>query len=373
MTPIAFIDLKAQYRALKSEVAQRIETVLDHGSYINGPEIAELEGKLTALTGARATVAVSSGTDALVIPLMAWGIGPGDAVFVPAFTYNATANAVLLAGATPVFVDVDERTFTIDVEHLGHEVRRVHREANLKPRAVIPVDLFGVPANYPAIEAIAADFGLMIMADAAQSLGGSRQGRSVGSLAAVTATSFFPSKTLGAYGDGGAVFVMDEGLVPVLESIRWHGTDANRKESLRVGMNGRLDSLQAAILLAKLTVFEREIARRQEIVRRYDEALGDHVTSQVVPPGTATAGSLYCVLANDRDRVQERLKARGVPTAIYYARPLHLHAAFQSYGRGEGSLPVCEALSRRILALPLHPYLSNEAVDVVIDAVRASA
>jgi dTDP-4-amino-4,6-dideoxygalactose transaminase len=369
---ISFIDLKAQYRRLKPLIAANIEAVLEHGQYINGPEIARLEAALEKLTGASHAVGVASGTDALIMPLLARGIGPGDAVFLPAFTYNATANAVLLVGARPVFVDVEPDTFTIDVEKLAQAIERVGKTRSPKPRAIIPVDLFGLPADYPAIHALAARHGLFVLADAAQSLGGKQGGKYVGALAPVTATSFFPSKTLGGYGDGGAIFCDSAAEAEVFRSLRWHGTDEARKESIRVGLNGRLDSLQAAVLLAKLTIFAEERARRQVLARAYDAALGGAVTRQRVPQGRESGHALYCVLVKDRDQLRDALNAKGIPTAVYYSQPLHLHAAFKACGEGAGSLPVCEDLSRRILALPFHPYLSDEEVEQVAHAVRAA-
>ncbi len=353
-------------------IAANIEAVLEHGQYINGPEIARLEAELEKLTGAPHAVGVASGTDALIMALTARGIGPGDAVFLPAFTYNATANAVLLVGARPVFVDVEPDTFTVDVGKLAQAIERVSKTGALRPRAVIPVDLFGLPADYPAIHALAARHGLFVLADAAQSLGGGLGNKSVGALAPVTATSFFPSKTLGGYGDGGAIFCDSAAEAEIFRSLRWHGTDEARKESIRVGFNGRLDSLQAAVLLAKLTVFAEERARRQELARAYDAALGAAVIRQRVPQGRESGYALYCVLVKDRDRLRDTLAAQGIPTAIYYAQPLHLHAAFKACGDGAGSLPVCEDLSRRILALPFHPYLSDEDVVDVAQAVRAA-
>lgn len=368
---IAFIDLKAQYRRLKPLIAANIEAVLEHGQYIDGPEIGRLEEGLSKLTGAPHTVGVASGTDALIMALMARGVGAGDAVFLPAFTYNATANAVLLAGATPVFVDVEPDTFNIDVEKLGQAIERTKKSA-LKPRAIIPVDLFGLPADYPAIHALAAVDGLFVLADAAQGLGGELGNKAVGALAPVTATSFFPSKTLGGYGDGGALFCESADEAKVLRSIRWHGTDEARKESVRVGFNGRLDSLQAAVLLAKLTVFGEECERRKTLARAYDAALSDAVMRQRVPAGSESGYALYCVLVDNRDRVREALSAQGIPTAVYYAQPLHLHEAFKVYGDGPGSLPVCEDLSGRILALPFHPYLSEEDAARTARALNAA-
>lgn len=370
MTPIAFMDLKSQARRLKAEIAARIDVVLEHGAYINGPEIAELESALAALTGAGATVACSSGTDALVIPLMALGVEAGDAVFVPAFTYNATANAVLLAGGVPVFVDIDSRTFNMDAGHLADQIARVAREGRLKPKGVIAVDIFGLPADYEAIGAVASRHGLFVLADGAQSLGGKRLGTAVGAIAPVTATSFFPSKTLGGYGDGGAILVQDPALVPLLQSIRWHGTDDARKESVRVGMNGRLDSIQAAVLLVKLSIFQEEIARRNAIAALYEQGLQGIAEIQAVPPGYQSARALFVGLFRDRDRVQELLKANGVPSVVYYAKQLHMHDAFRVFGQGPGSLPVSEEIGTRLLALPFHPYMSDAQVEYVVETLQ---
>lgn len=372
MDPIAFIDLKTQARRIKAQVSARIDAVLEHGAYINGPEITELEKALCEMTGAGAAVACSSGTDALVIPLLAHGVTAGDAVFVPAFTYNATANAVLLAGGVPVFVDVDPKTFNMDAGHLADQIARVARAGELKPKGVIAVDIFGLPADYDAIGAVAQKHGLFVVADAAQSLGGKRLGKAVGAIAPMTGTSFFPSKTLGGYGDGGAIFVQDPARASVLQSIRWHGTDDARKESVRVGMNGRLDSIQAAVLLVKLSIFGEEIARRNAIAAAYEQGLGERVGLQAVPEGYQSARALFVILHPERDRIQAALKEKGVPSVVYYARQLHLHDAFKAYGQGPGSLPVGEELGTRLLALPFHPYMSDAQVAFVIEAVRTA-
>ncbi len=366
---ISFIDLKAQYRRLEPLIKANINAVLEHGGYIGGPEVGKLEAELKGLTGAVAAVACSSGTDALVMPLMAEGIGAGDAVFVPGFTYNATVNAVLMVGATPIFVDVDPTTFTIDVAHLETEVAAVEKAGKLKPRAVIPVDLYGLPADYDAIGRIADRHGLFVLADAAQALGGTYKGRAIGALAPMTATSFYPTKTLGGYGDGGAIFCDSEVRAKALQSIRYHGTDDARKESVRVGMNGRLDTLQAAVLLAKLSIFPEEIARRRALAASYGRAFAGRVQTQAVPAGSESAYGLFSVVVSDRSRVQAALGAAKIPSAIYYSMPMHLHAAFAPYGKGKGSLPVCELLSETILTLPLHPYLSDEDVAEIAGAL----
>jgi dTDP-4-amino-4,6-dideoxygalactose transaminase len=370
-SPIAFIDLKAQAARVRPAIDVRFKTVLDHGAYINGPEVAELEGALSAFTGASRTLAVANGTDALIIPMLAMDLKPGDAVFIPAFTYNATANAVLLAGATPVFVDVRGRDFNMDPDDLDRRITAVEREGRLKPRLVIAVDLFGIPADYAAIFPVAEKHGLLVMADAAQSFGARWNGRWAGNIAPVTATSFFPAKALGGYGDGGAVFFRDEALFEASEQIRWHGTDSARKESIRIGMNGRLDSLQCAVVLEKLAIFEDELARRREIAAIYNDRIHPHVDPQSFGEGAESGWGLYTVAVDNRDAVQAALKADGIPTAIYYPQPLHRMRAFQAYAP-EGGLPEAERLSARVLSLPMHPYMTEAQAEYVADRLVAA-
>jgi dTDP-4-amino-4,6-dideoxygalactose transaminase len=300
------------------------------------------------------------------MPMMAMGLGPGDAVFLPAFTYNATASAVVLAGATPVFVDVRGCDFGLDPKDLERAVAAVKREGRLKPRLVITVDLFGIPVDYETIFEIAEREGLQVLADAAQSFGARWNGRRAGDIAPVTATSFFPAKALGGYGDGGAVLFRDEDLYGACEQIRWHGTDEGRKRSVRVGFNGRLDSLQCAVLLEKLTIFEEELERRREIAAIYDRRLANHIDPQAFAPGAQSGYGLYTVAIDRRDEVQAQLKADGVPTAVYYSEPLHLMPAFQPYA-GASSLPEADRLCGRVLSLPIHPYLADEQAHYVCD------
>jgi dTDP-4-amino-4,6-dideoxygalactose transaminase len=340
--------------------------VLDHGAYISGPEVAELEAALADFTGAGKALAVASGTDALIMPMMAMGLGPGDAVFLPAFTYNATASAVVLAGATPVFVDVRARDFGLDPQDLERRIAEVKRAGRLEPRLVVAVDLFGIPVDYEAIFEICSSHGLQLLADAAQSFGARWKGRWAGNIAPVTATSFFPAKALGGYGDGGAILFRDLQLYEACEQIRWHGTDAGRKESVRVGFNGRLDSLQCAVVLEKLKIFEGELARRREIAAIYDRRLANHVDPQAFADGAQSGYGLYTVAIDRRDEVQAHLKADGVPTAIYYPQPLHRMAAFRPYA-GEAGLPEAERLCARVLSLPMHPYLGDDQVHYVAD------
>ncbi|MBV9117231.1 MAG: DegT/DnrJ/EryC1/StrS aminotransferase family protein [Acetobacteraceae bacterium] len=372
--PVPFLDLKAQQARIAPELRRRIDAVLAHCQFILGPEVAELEAQLAAFCGARHCVGVSSGTDAIQIALMAEGIGRGDAVFLPAFTYTATAEVPLVLGATPVFVDVDPRTFQIDPAHLEQRIEAVRRAGRLRPRALIGVDLFGQPADWSALNAVAAREGLFTLDDLAQSFGCTLDGRPLGTAAQATATSFFPSKPLGGYGDAGALFTEDEERAALYRSLRTHGEGATRYEVLRTGMNGRLDSLQAAVLLAKLTVFADELAAREQVARFYDRHLAGAVATPARVPDSTAAWAIYSVLLPDsatRDRVQAHLRGRGVPTAIYYPRPLHLQPAYRDHHDG-AALPVSEALAQRILALPIHADLTEAALGRVCDGVLSA-
>ena len=370
-SPIAFIDLKAQQALIRDRIDARFKAVLDHGAYINGPEVRELEAALAEFTGAAKVLAVGNGTDALVMPMMAMDLDKDDAVFIPAFTYNATASAVVLAGATPVFVDVRARDFNLDPADLERQIGRVKREGRLNPRLVIAVDLFGIPADYAAIFEVAESHGLQVMADAAQSFGARWNGRWAGNIAPVTATSFFPAKALGCYGDGGAVFFRDPELYEASEQIRWHGTDAaGRKESVRVGFNGRLDSLQCAVVAEKLKLIPQELERRKAIAAIYDSRLANHIDPQTFAEGAESGYGLYTIAIDRRDEVQARLKEDGVPTAIYYGQPLHQMQAFAKFA--DGPLPESERLSGRVLSLPMHPYLTDEQAHYVAERVVAA-
>ncbi len=368
---IPFLDLKAQQARIAADLRRRLDTVLEHCQFVLGPEVQELEDALARFCGAKHCVSVSSGTDALQIAMMAEGIGAGDAVFLPAFTYTATAEVPLLLGATPVFVDVDPRTFQIDPAHLASRIEQVQAAGTLRPRAVIGVDLFGQPADWPALASIAQRHGLFTIDDLAQSFGASLHGAMLGVQADATATSFFPSKPLGAYGDGGALFTESEERADLYRSLRTHGEGKTRYEVMRTGMNGRLDSIQAAVLLSKLTVFPEELQARERIARAYDQRLGNAVTTPARVPDSTSAWAIYAILLPDgasRDRVQGALKADGVPTAIYYPRPLHRQPAYQAHHDG-AALPVSEDLAQRILALPIHPDLTEADVDRICEAV----
>ena len=372
--PVPFLDLKAQQSRIAADLRRRLDTVLAHCQFVLGPEVAELEADLARFCGAAHCVGVSSGTDALQIAMMAEDIGPSDAVFLPAFTYTATAEVPLLLGATPVFVDVDPGTFQIDPGHLTQRIEETRAGGRLKPRAIIGVDLFGQPADWTALDEIARRDGLFLLDDLAQSFGATLHGKRLGSQGDATATSFFPSKPLGAYGDGGALFTENAERAELYRSLRTHGEGKTRYEVLRTGMNGRLDSIQAAVLLAKLAVFPEELQARERIAHTYDQRLGNAVTVPKRVPDSTSAWAIYSILLTDaaaRDRVQATLRAQGVPTAIYYPRPLHRQPAYSAQHDGT-SLPVSEDLAERILALPIHPDLTEDDVDRICAGVLAA-
>ena len=372
MTPIPFIDLPAQYARLRHEIDANIQTVLDHGRFIMGPEVPRLEQALADFAGCRHAIAVASGTDALLMALMAEGIGPGDAVFLPAFTFTATAEVVMLLAATPVFVDVDSRTFNIDPADLEFRIEETLAAGKLKPRIIIAVDIFGLPADYPALHEIASRHALLVLADAAQSYGATLNGNKVGTLAPVTTVSFFPAKPLGCYGDGGAVLTEESDRAEVIQSIRLHGRGKDKYDIVRLGLNGRLDTLQAGVLLAKLTVFAEELRAREALSALYDERLAEVVTVPRRNASATSAWAQYAVLLDNRDVVAEALKLNGVPTMIHYPCPVHLQPAYAHHGAGPGSLPVSETLCQRILSLPMHAYMDEATAHRICDAVSAA-
>lgn len=375
--PIQLFDMKAQQALIRAELDRRIAAVLDSGAFINGPEVRELEAKLADFAGCAHAVGVSSGTDAIQIAMMAEGIGRGDAVFLPAFTYTATAEVPLVLGATPVFVDVDPVTFNLDIADLEARVALVKQQGRLKPRAVIGVDLFGLAADWPAIEAICAPEKMFALDDAAQAFGGGLHGKRLGRWGGAAALSFYPTKTLGCYGDGGALLTESAERAELYRQLRTHGEGKHRYEVLRTGMNGRLDTIQATILLAKLALLEDELAARTRIAGWYAAGLGGAVQVPTATPGADHAWGLYSVLlpeGADRDAVQAAMKAEGVPSGVYYPKPLHHQPAYAGAHAGAISnappLPVSEMLCRRILSLPMHPYLTEEDVARVVEAVR---
>lgn len=364
-----FIDLKAQQQRIRASLDERLKKVLDHGQYILGPEVGELEAKLAQYCGAKHCVSCASGTDALLMPLMALEVGPGDAVFVPAFTFVATAEVVSLCGATPVFVDVDAKTFNMDCAALEAAVHQTRKKTGLRPRGVIVVDLFGQPADYRELQETAEENQLFVLEDAAQSFGADYFGAKTCSLAPIAATSFFPAKPLGGYGDGGAIFCEDDELASKLLSIRVHGQGEDKYDNVRLGLNGRLDTMQAAILLSKLEVLDEELELRNEVAARYSARLSARYEVPVVSPGRRSSWAQYTLLADDRDEALTRLKKNGIPSAIYYPKPLHKQQVFHTRGLAPCSLEVSERLSQHVFSIPMHPYLSESEQTRVVEAL----
>ncbi len=366
-----FIDLQAQRRRLAAAIDMAVQRVLDHGQFIMGPEVAALEAKLAEFAGCKHCITCANGTDALALAIRAKDIGPGDAVFIPSFTYVAAAEAAVWAGATPVLIDVRPDTFNMDAASLEAAIPAAIA-LGLKPRAVIPVDLFGQPADYEAIATVAGRHGLLVIADGAQSFGATLHGKRVGRLAEITTTSFFPAKPLGCYGDGGAIFTDDDELARLLRSLRTHGQGNHKYDHVRIGVNSRLDTLQAAFLIEKLTIFADELVRRQEIAERYRTGLGNLVTVPRLIPGATSSWAQYTLVLEDRDRIAVALKAAGIPTVVYYPIPAHRQAAYHSFPTAPGGAPVSERLAGEVLSLPMHAYLDTATQDRIIEAVRAA-
>jgi dTDP-4-amino-4,6-dideoxygalactose transaminase len=372
--PVPFIDLAAQRRRLGASVDQAVSRVLAHCQFINGPEVTQLEAALAAFSGAKHVVSCASGTDALLMVLMAKGVGRGDAVLCPSFTFCATGEAVALAGATPVFVDVDEATFNINAGSLKRGIATA-KKLGLKPVAVIPVDLFGQSADHDAIAAIAEAEGLFVLDDAAQAFGASYKGRRLGTFGLATATSFFPAKPLGCFGDGGAIFTDDDTLAETLRSVRVHGQGFDKYDNVRLGLTGRLDTVQAAVLLEKLKIFEGEIDARNEVAERYAWGLGNVVTVPHLSSGCTSVWAQYTIRLPkgcDRDGFAAALKAQGVPTAIYYPKSMHQQTAYKDFPVVDGGLPACERLSSDVISLPMHAYLDEATQERIIQAVRGA-
>ncbi|MGB8397869.1 DegT/DnrJ/EryC1/StrS family aminotransferase [Bradyrhizobium sp.] len=372
--PVAFIDIAAQRRRLGKSIDEAVGRVLAHCQFINGPEVTALEAALAEFSGARHVVSCASGTDALMMVLMAMDVGPGDAVLCPSFTFCATGEAVALTGATPVFVDVDEATFNMDAGSLGRGIATA-KQRGLKPVAVIPVDLFGQSADHDAIGAIAAAEGLFVLDDAAQGFGASYQGRRLGTFGLATATSFFPAKPLGCFGDGGAIFTDDERLAETLRSIRVHGQGSDKYDNVRLGLTGRLDTMQAAVLIEKLKIFADEIAARNRVAERYARGLGNVVTVPHLASGCTSVWAQYTIRLPkgcDRDGFAAALKVRGIPTAIYYTKSMHQQTAYKDFPVAGGGLPVSESLSDDVISLPMHAYLDESTQARIIQAVRGA-
>lgn len=370
ISKIEFIDLHAQRSALGEKIPQAIEKVLMHGNYILGPEVQKLEEQLLNYTGAQEVITCGNGTDALRLILLAHNVGPGDAVFVPTFTFASTAEVVAESKATPVFIDICPHTFNIDVNSLRQAIDAL--PAELTPKGIIAVDLFGLPADYNAIHEVAREHNLWVMADAAQSFGGAIDGKKVGTLAQTTAASFFPSKPLACYGDGGAVFTTDKNLATTLRSLRNHGSGAHRYDHIHVGLNSRLDTLQAAILLEKLNIFTVEKTRKNEIAERYSNGLKEVVQIPLAPKQVSHAWGLYTIGCppESREALIQHLQINGIPSNVYYRKPLHLQPAYQHFPRAAKSLKHAELACNKVLSLPMHPYVTDEQVDFIIYQVK---
>ena len=371
--PISFIDLQAQRRRLGEPLNRAIQAAVEGGQWILGPQVAQFEKDIAAWAGVKHAISCANGTDALLLVLRAWGVGPGDAVFVPSFTFAATAEVVALAGASPVFVDVLPDTFNMDPASLDAAIALVRREGTLTPKVVMPVDLFGQPADYRALSPIVAREGLKLFCDTAQGFGGLLDNKRTGSIGDASATSFFPAKPLGCYGDGGACFTNDDELRDILLSLRMHGQGSDRYEHVRVGYNSRLDTIQAAILIEKLKIFDDEIEARNRVARRYNDAFSSSkkITFPFVIAGAVSTWAQYTLQVEDRARFQADLKAAGVPTAVYYPIPLSKQVAYAHYP--SVPTPVSEALSAKVVSLPMHPYLEPDTQDRIIAAVLSSA
>ncbi|WP_208434101.1 DegT/DnrJ/EryC1/StrS family aminotransferase [Bartonella taylorii] len=365
-----FIDLAAQRLRIEDKINTAIAHVVSSGQYILGPKVMEFEERLADYLGVKHVVACANGTDALKMPLMAKNIGPGDAVFCPSFTFSATAEVVALVGAEPVFVDVLPNTFNIDVDKLSEAIEMVKKRGRLKPKAIIAVDLFGLPADYMKIAKVAAKENLFIIEDAAQSMGGRSGNIMCGAFGDVAATSFYPAKPLGCYGDGGAMMTNDDNLAALLRSILFHGKGETQYDNVRIGMNSRLDTIQAAILLEKFVIFEEEIEKRVAIAQYYSNNLRDIVTVPEVREGERCAYAQYTIKVENRDKLKDYLQKHSIPTMVYYKTPLHQQLAYKHFPYVKGSLSVSEALGNCVLSLPMHPYLTQTDQDMVIQRIR---
>lgn len=365
-----FIDLHAQYLQLRDEINANIQKVLDHGKYIMGPEVFELEDQLADYVGVQHCITCANGTDALQMVLMAWNIKAGDAVFVPSFTFMSTAEVVSLQGATPVFTDIDIKTFNMSVESLEKQIKKVLAEGKLTPKAIIPVDLFGQPADYDKIMNIAKKYNLLVLEDAAQGFGGSIEGMKACSFGDAATTSFFPAKPLGCYGDGGAIFTDSDELANLLKSIRIHGKGTEKYDNVRIGLNSRLDTIQAAILLPKLKAFkEYELQKRNEFACRYTESLKGKYTTPFVPNNIKSSWAQYTLLLNneeERNALQSKLKEHNIPSMIYYPKPLHLQTCYKDFEHSEGYLVNAEKASKCVLSLPMSPWIDRYDLEKVI-------
>jgi len=367
-----FIDLGAQRARIEDNIQAAINGVVSSGAFILGPQVGEFERQLADYVGVKHVLGCASGTDALLIPLMAKGIGRGDAVFVPSFTFAATAEVVALTGAEPVFIDIDPDTYNMDPASLKEAIAMIEAEGRLNAKAVIPVDLFGLAADYVSISKIAREHGLFVISDAAQAIGGeAANGKRCGSFGDVASTSFYPAKPLGCYGDGGAVMTDDDDLMEIMRSVAFHGKGSSQYDNVRIGLTSRLDTIQAAILIEKLAILEDEMEARQRVAARYHEGLSDVVKAAANLPGTRSAWAQYAIELPERDTLQAHLKSQGIPSVIYYVKPLHQQIAYERYPVAPNGLPVTESKPQSILCLPMHAYLSEEDQERVIGEIRS--
>lgn len=362
-----FIDLKTQYKHLKQRIDTRIQNVLQHGQYIMGPEVRDLENSLADYVGVKHAITCANGTDALQLCMMVLDIKQGDAVFCPTFTFFATAEAPAFFGATPVFVDSDEATFNICPINLEQQILDVIKDGILTPKAIIAVDLFGLPANYPEIEKIAKKYDLKLIEDAAQGFGGSINGKKAGAFGDLATTSFFPAKPLGCYGDGGAIFTNNDEYAELLKSFRVHGKGNDKYDNVRIGMNSRLDTIQAAILLEKLAVFPEEIKNRQVASKKYNDALSQFYSVPTIPSNFESSWAQYTLQSPERDRVIEKLKVKGIPSVIYYRTCMHQQSVFELSKKPSLILPIAETLSNTVFSLPMHPYMSMTDLEKIVN------
>ncbi|MCX7735618.1 MAG: DegT/DnrJ/EryC1/StrS family aminotransferase [Candidatus Kapabacteria bacterium] len=368
-----FIDLKRQYARIEEEVQAGFRRICENAQFIMGSDILKLEVMLADYVGRKYCLSCSSGTDALLIPLMAWGIGKGDAVFTTPFTFIATSEVVVLTGATPIFVDIDRKTYNISTSDLERVIEKTISEGKLTPKAIIPVDLFGLTADYDEINRIAKKYNLLVLEDAAQGFGGVYKGKRACSFGDVAATSFFPAKPLGCYGDGGAVFTDDENLIEIFKSIRIHGQGSDKYDNIRTGINGRLDTLQAIVLIEKLKIFDEELEKRNQVAKKYGELLKNKLVVPFIPDDCVSSWAQYSVLAESawhRSELQQKLKENDIPTAIYYPIPLHLQTAYKKLGYKKGDFPISEEIASRIFSLPMHPYLTDEEIEFICSKIN---
>lgn len=363
-----FIDLHKQYNVIEGNLRKGLNKIFEHKAFIGGPEVKELENRLAEYTGVKHVIACASGTDALTIPMMAYDIKENDAIFVPSFTFFASAESITLAGGTPVFVDSDYETFNIDVEDLKRKILKIKEEGKLNPRGIIAVDLFGLPADFEKLREVAKEYDLFIIEDAAQGFGGEINGKKACSFGNVASTSFFPAKPLGCYGDGGAIFTNNDELASKIRSIHVHGQGSNKYDNVRIGLNSRLDSIQAAVLLEKLNIFDMELENRNRIAKRYMKNLKEFFEIPVIPNGLYSSWAQFTLKAKDKNQREDiinKMNEVGIPVMIYYPIPIHASGAYKS--EKSWDLEVCNELSNKVFSLPMHPYLEDEEIDLICE------